>query len=58
MKRLLIAAALALAPATVFAADFSGAWTIHGDVGGAIQTTVQPGDRLTIETPGGGGYGQ
>ncbi|HVJ84465.1 MAG TPA: hydantoinase B/oxoprolinase family protein [Caulifigura sp.] len=28
------------------------------DVGGAIQTTVQPGDRLTIETPGGGGYGQ
>ncbi len=28
------------------------------DVGGAIQTTVQPGDRLTIETPGGGGYGK
>jgi len=27
------------------------------DVGGAIQTTVEPGDRLTIETPGGGGYG-
>jgi 5-oxoprolinase (ATP-hydrolysing) len=27
------------------------------DVGGAIQTTVQPGDRLTIKTPGGGGYG-
>ena len=27
------------------------------DVGGAIQTTVQPGDRLTIETPGGGAYG-
>ncbi len=40
MKKLLIAAAaLALAPATVFAADLSGAWTIHGDVGGAIQWT-------------------
>lgn len=39
MKRLLIAAAFALAPATVFAADFSGAWTIHGDIGGSIQWT-------------------
>ena len=39
MKRLLIAAAFALAPATVFAADLSGAWTIHGDIGGSIQWT-------------------
>ncbi len=39
MKRLLIAAAFALAPATVFAADFSGPWTIHGDIGGSIQWT-------------------
>ena len=39
MKRLLIAAALALTPATVFAADLSGAWTIHGDIGGSIQWT-------------------
>jgi hypothetical protein len=39
VKRLLIAAAFALAPATVFAADFSGAWTIHGDIGGSIQWT-------------------
>ena len=39
MKKLLIAAAFALAPATVFAADFSGAWTIHGDIGGSIQWT-------------------
>jgi len=37
VKRLLIAAALVLAPSAVFAADFSGAWTIKGDVGGAIQ---------------------
>jgi 5-oxoprolinase (ATP-hydrolysing) len=29
-------------------------WT---DVGGAFQTRVEPGDMLTIETPGGGGYG-
>jgi 5-oxoprolinase (ATP-hydrolysing) len=27
------------------------------DVGGSLQTTVQPGDKLMIETPGGGGYG-
>jgi hypothetical protein len=33
----LIAAVFVLAPATVFAADFSGALTLHGDVGGAIQ---------------------
>jgi len=39
VKRLLIAAAFALAPATVFAADFSGPWTIHGDIGGSIQWT-------------------
>ena len=39
MKRLLIAAALVLAPGAVFAADFSGAWTIHGDIGGSIQWT-------------------
>jgi hypothetical protein len=39
VKKLLIAAAFALAPATVFAADFSGAWTIHGDIGGSIQWT-------------------
>ena len=39
MKRLLIAAAFVLAPGAVFAADFSGAWTIHGDIGGSIQWT-------------------
>jgi hypothetical protein len=39
VKRLLIAAALVLAPSAVFAADFSGAWTIHGDIGGSIQWT-------------------
>jgi hypothetical protein len=39
MKRLLIAAAFALAPATVFAADLSGACTLHGDIGGSIQWT-------------------
>ena len=39
MKRLLLAAALLLAPGAVFAADFSGAWTIHGDIGGSIQWT-------------------
>jgi hypothetical protein len=39
VKRLLIAAAFALAPATVLAADFSGPWTIHGDIGGSIQWT-------------------
>jgi len=27
------------------------------DLGGCFQITVQPGDVLTIETPGGGGYG-
>ena len=37
VKRVLIAAALVLAPASVSAADFSGALTLHGDVGGAIQ---------------------
>jgi hypothetical protein len=39
MKRLLIAAVFALAPATVFAADLSGACTLHGDIGGSIQWT-------------------
>jgi len=39
MKRLLIAAAFAFAPASVFAADMSGTWTIHGDIGGSIQWT-------------------
>ena len=39
MKRLLLAAAFVLAPGAVFAADFSGAWTIHGDIGGSIQWT-------------------
>jgi len=27
------------------------------DVGGRVELTVQPGDVLTVETPGGGGYG-
>jgi 5-oxoprolinase (ATP-hydrolysing) len=27
------------------------------NVGGKVQTTVEPGDVLTIETPGGGGFG-
>jgi len=27
------------------------------DLGGKAQITVQPGDVLTIETPGGGGFG-
>jgi 5-oxoprolinase (ATP-hydrolysing) len=27
------------------------------DVGGKVQTSVQAGDVLTIETPGGGGFG-
>jgi len=39
VKRLLIAAAFALAPAAVFAGDLSGSWTIHGDIGGSIQWT-------------------
>jgi hypothetical protein len=39
VKRLLTAAAFLLAPATALAADFSGACTIHGDVGGAVQWT-------------------
>jgi hypothetical protein len=39
VKQLLIAAALVLAPGAGFAADFSGAWTIHGDIGGSIQWT-------------------
>jgi 5-oxoprolinase (ATP-hydrolysing) len=29
----------------------------HVDIGGKVQTQVQPGDVLTIETPGGGGFG-
>lgn len=39
MKRLLIATALVFAPGAVFAGDLSGAWTIHGDIGGSIQWT-------------------
>jgi hypothetical protein len=39
VKKLLFAAACALAPATALAADFNGACVIHGDVGGAIQWT-------------------
>ena len=39
MRRLLIATAFVLAPATVFAADLSGACTLHGDIGGSIQWT-------------------
>ena len=27
-------------------------------VGGKVRLTLQPGDRLRIETPGGGGYGK
>ena len=39
MKRLLVAAALILAPSAAFASGFSGAWPLHGDIGGSIQWT-------------------
>jgi hypothetical protein len=42
LKKLLIAAAaaLTLAPVAAFAADESGAWTVNGDFGGAIQYKI------------------
>jgi hypothetical protein len=42
VKKLLIAAAaLALAPATAFAADESGVWTVNGDFGGAVTYSIK-----------------
>lgn len=37
MKRLILAAVLACAPAAAFAADLSGAWTINGAFGDTIK---------------------
>jgi hypothetical protein len=40
VKKLLVAAALALAPASAFAADLSGPWKVHGTFNDVISYTA------------------